>query len=230
MDEDEMTTEATFAELTWIKDYILDRNGTYKKQDLFKDTLYFIDHIYDPAYEFTVSEIVKEIRYLKANFKDRKTLEEEKKLEKKKNKENGNRLFSSYLEQKFEECAKKENMELNAFKTQFRSEWLLPVISGKKCLIPFVAGEKSDALDDMKNADDESMSMMLMLMSSLKARVLVDKSLVPKMKSACFIGNGVEDYQIPFYDYGPAWCLEIPLSVLLEREAYQLDTIVVTKK
>ena len=130
MDEDEMTTEATFAELTWIKDYILDRNGTYKKQDLFKDTLYFIDHIYDPAYEFTVSEIVKEIRYLKANFKDRKTLEQEKKLEKKKNKEDGNRLFSSYLEQKFEECAKKENMELNAFKTKFRSEWLLPVISG----------------------------------------------------------------------------------------------------
>ncbi len=107
---------------------------------------------------------------------------------------------------------------------------LLPVISGKKCLIPFVAGEKSDALDDMKNADDESMSMMLMLMSSLKARVLVDKSLVPRIKSACFEGNGREDYQIPFYDYGPAWCLEVPLTVLLERESYQLGTIIVTRK
>ncbi len=107
---------------------------------------------------------------------------------------------------------------------------LLPRVSGKKCLIPFMPGEKSDALDDIKDADDETGAMMIAMLSTLKARVLVDKSLVPKMKSACFIGNGVEDYQIPFYDYGPAWCLEIPLSVLLEREAYQLGTIVVMRK
>jgi hypothetical protein len=107
---------------------------------------------------------------------------------------------------------------------------LIPMVSGKKCLIPFIAGEKSDFLTDMQDSDDETMGMMVMLLSSLKARVLVDKSLVPKMKAACFEGNGVDDYQIPFYDYGPAWCLEVPLIVLLERESYRLDTIVVLKK
>jgi hypothetical protein len=107
---------------------------------------------------------------------------------------------------------------------------LLPQVSGKQCLIPFVAGEKSDALDDIRDADDETGAMMVTLLSALKARVLVDKSLVPRMKAACFVGNGVQDYQIPFYDYGPAWCLEVPLTVLLERESYQLGTIVVTKK
>lgn len=108
---------------------------------------------------------------------------------------------------------------------------LLPRVSGKKCLIPFMPGEKSDALDGMADsAGEETGAMMIAMLSTLKARVLVDKSLVPKMKSACFIGNGVEDYQIPFYDYGPAWCLEILLNVLLERESYQLGTIVVTKK
>lgn len=93
--------------------------------------------------------------------------------------------------------------------------------------IPFILGfHASEVFGDMSSYDEETQGMMYIAFSSTKARVMVSKDLVPYMSGAYFAGY--DDYlDIPFYDYGNNYCIEVPLIYLAQYENFDVTTIII---
>ena len=111
---------------------------------------------------------------------------------------------------------------LNVNPSTSRSEEkdVLPTKSGKKVFIPFVL-EKAGGLSNVQNIDLESQSgkLTLAMMSSAKCNVQVSKRVVPSVQMAYFASSSGQDLEIPFYDYGDSWCMEIPFVTFMQAEA-----------
>lgn len=75
-------------------------------------------------------------------------------------------------------------------------------------------------------SDSESISDVF----SLKCRVMMSKKIIPEIETAYFEGRGGQNYSIPVFDYGEAYCLEVPFVVLFETGKYKMDKIVILKK
>ncbi|MBR0032483.1 MAG: hypothetical protein IJP61_09375 [Treponema sp.] len=107
----------------------------------------------------------------------------------------------------------------------------LPKIEGKKCYIPFLlGGESGEIAESFSSEDAESQTMTQAFLASAKCRIMLEKNLAPKIETAYFEGRGGQNYSIPVFDYGPAYCLEIPFIVLFENGMYNFNQIVVILK
>ncbi len=110
---------------------------------------------------------------------------------------------------------------------------LLPVADGNLVYIPFMMGNNANDIGESmtSGSDDMAGGIALAIMASAKCRILISKTIVPDVKAAYFEGIYYsDDYQIPFYDYGDSYCLEISFGVFAEDEDYILDRIVIRTK
>ena len=105
---------------------------------------------------------------------------------------------------------------------------LLPKVSGKKCYIPFLLGESNSISDSFDAGDSDGEAITQAILSSAKCRVLIGKNVIPDIKKAYFDGR-TRIYSIPVYDYGDAYCLEIPFIIVLDNYNYITDKIVIFK-
>ena len=110
---------------------------------------------------------------------------------------------------------------------------IVPHSSGNKTYIPFLLGAQTENLEkirDMLDDSEEGSSIFLNAMvSTIKCKVFVSKEIVPKITTAYFEGKGRSTYQIPFYDMGIMYCIEVPFITILEENKYKFEQIVVTK-
>ena len=93
-------------------------------------------------------------------------------------------------------------------------------------MIPFMLGQQAAAFESFQGDTPEAQAMMLSYLASTKCRFLVSKSVVGEMEGACFYSD-TEYLEIPFYDYGDSWCLEIPLIYFNYRDEFDLSVIAV---
>ena len=106
----------------------------------------------------------------------------------------------------------------------------LPTVAGNKCYIPFLLGqEDANFADAFASNDEESAAIAQAMLSSAKCRVLISKGMLSGIDSAYFEGRGGQNYSIALFDYGEAYCLEIPFIVMLQ-DMYRFDRIVAIKK
>lgn len=101
----------------------------------------------------------------------------------------------------------------------------LPKRSNSKYYIPYLLGKSESVSESRSSGSSEADGMAQAILSSAKCRVLISKKLIPSIKSAYFTGIDKSDYEIPFYDYGESFCIEIPFIVMLEN-GYRTDRIV----
>lgn len=102
----------------------------------------------------------------------------------------------------------------------------LPKKSGSKYLIPFVLGDEFSDFDDFESMDSGSEAIAMAMLSTAKFRVMLGKNIVPSISVAYFEGTGGKNFSIPVFDYGTAYCLEIPFVVLFEASMYDFDKII----
>lgn len=111
--------------------------------------------------------------------------------------------------------------------------FFLPTIQGRECYIPFLLGNEQDidVMDDSFDwSDYYAQEIAEAMMDFAKCRVMVSKKIIPDMKTAYFQGKENRDYVIPFFDYGDAFCLEIPFNILFSSADYYFDEIVIVRK
>ena len=107
----------------------------------------------------------------------------------------------------------------------------LPTISGNKCFIPFLLGEKDSVNNSIgTGSKTEGDALADAILSSGKCRILISKAVISSIETAYFVGKGSQNYSIPVFDYGDSHCLEIPLPVLFENGMYRTDRVVVIRK
>jgi len=107
---------------------------------------------------------------------------------------------------------------------------LLPKTTGNKYYIPFFLGKEGILGDVTSTNDDEEQELLEAILSSAKCRIMISKKIIPDIESAYLEGIGVQNYSIPVFDYGDAFCMEIPFIVLFERGMYRFDNLIVIKK
>lgn len=108
---------------------------------------------------------------------------------------------------------------------------LLPKKRGGQILLPvfpFIA----DAAATGNFSSEEFLENQLAqaMLSSSKLRVLVEKRIIPSIEGAYFEGRNESRFGIPIYDYGGAYCMEIPAAVLFQPNNWDLKQIVVRTK
>ena len=120
------------------------------------------------------------------------------------------------------------SMQINP-KTKEKSELeFLPTVVGKKYYIPFLLGGESNGFADSLNLDDkDSQAMTQAILSSAKCRVMIEKNVISNIDSAYFEGKGRQNYAIAVFDYGSAFCLEIPFVILFDTGMYNFEKIIV---
>lgn len=80
--------------------------------------------------------------------------------------------------------------------------------------IPFLLGESSKEFESSMGEEDEmSQAVAMAMLNSTKARFIVSKSVISEISGAYFYGEE-GDIDLPVYDYGDSYAVEIPLSVL----------------
>ena len=90
--------------------------------------------------------------------------------------------------------------------------------------VPFLLGGSytPELEESIKSEEDEMSEAMVMLMlSSVKCKVMIDKNIIGDFKYAYF--EGVEEgtyYDIPYFDYGNGYCFEIPFIYLTSNLPY----------
>lgn len=116
--------------------------------------------------------------------------------------------------------------KINGFTNPQDAQLFQPYLSEdqKDLMIPFILGQEFD--DAFSTGDAESQAMMDTYLSTAKCRFLISKSVVEKMEGACFYGDTTY-LEIPFYDYGDSWCLEIPMSFFNFGDEIDLSVIAV---
>ncbi|MCR5289868.1 MAG: hypothetical protein K6E51_07750 [Treponema sp.] len=123
------------------------------------------------------------------------------------------------------------SVQVNPKTTDATEKSLLPTISGNMCYIPFLLGSDNNAIvNDFKSGDGEAEGLTKGILSSAKCRVMIDKSVIPAIEAAYFEGYGGQHYAAALFDYGNAYCIEIPFIILFETDMYRFDRIVVIKK
>lgn len=105
----------------------------------------------------------------------------------------------------------------------------LPAKTGNKYFIPFVLGNEFTDFDDFDSTDYESEAIAMAMLSTAKCRVMLGKNIVPSISIAYFAGTGGKNFSIPVFDYGTAYCLEIPFTILFENSMYDFEKIIVLK-
>jgi hypothetical protein len=103
----------------------------------------------------------------------------------------------------------------------------LPKKSGNKYFIPFMFSEEFSSGDFDDYEDDE---LAFAIFSSAKCRVLISKKIISKIEDAYFEGTDDENFEIPVFDYGDSFCLEIPFVIFFESYMYDFDRIVIIKE
>ena len=94
--------------------------------------------------------------------------------------------------------------------------------------LPFILGQNAEAFSSIEQEEDiETQTIMAGYMATTKCRVMVSKTIIPEIEGAYFYGNTFEDgfLDVPCYDYGDNWCLEIPLIYFSARKNYDLTEI-----
>lgn len=108
---------------------------------------------------------------------------------------------------------------------------LLPKSGGGECRIPFLIGSEAATLaEELASEDEEGQAIKKAMLSSAKCRVIVDKKIAKRIVSAHFERADGDEYEIPVYDYGPAFCMEIPYLALFEEEGCDFRQIVAVTK
>lgn len=110
---------------------------------------------------------------------------------------------------------------------------LLPSVSGDLVYIPFMIGNNAYEIGESMTSGSNDMAggIALAIMASAKCRVMISKTIVPSVESAYFEGIYYsDDYEIPVYDLGDSYCLEISFGVFAEDEDYIMDRIVIRTK
>ena len=103
----------------------------------------------------------------------------------------------------------------------------MPYLYHSELHIPFLLGQDSDEFEDILNDDDDEIqAITLMMLSSGKARVIIDKDIMPDIRGAYFAGYD-SDCDLPVYDYGDSFGVEIPLTVLALGSDYDLEYLIV---
>ncbi|MCR5613364.1 hypothetical protein [Treponema sp.] len=105
----------------------------------------------------------------------------------------------------------------------------LPIKKGNKTTIPFLLGASDDYSSVMDDKDADVQQAMETMFSSTKCRILISKNFLSNVTDAYFEskGRGSKIYSIDVYDYGESYCLEIPFSVLLKDNEYNIKQIIV---
>lgn len=101
-----------------------------------------------------------------------------------------------------------------------------------KIIIPFVLGlgmENESVEDSVKSkTDDDAQAMASLFLSTAKCRIMIDKKMIPEINYAYFKGiEDTPDYNIPFFDYGNGYCLEIPFILLISELPYDFSFVVI---
>ena len=121
-------------------------------------------------------------------------------------------------------------LTINPSTTNKKEMDLLPKISGNKCYIPFLIGsEDSSFADSMETGSSEGEVFVEAILSSAKCRIIISKVVLPQIKEAYLEGPEDNNYNIPVFDYGESYCLEIPLVVLIAH-TFRTDRVVVIRK
>lgn len=107
----------------------------------------------------------------------------------------------------------------------------LPTTTGKKCFFPFILGKNMEDEYSALDPDDPENSVLMLMLSSAKCRIMISKKVLPEIERAYFEGKKKgADIDIPLYDYGDDWCAEIPMLTLLSGDKVKLDRLVVIRK
>ena len=108
---------------------------------------------------------------------------------------------------------------------------LLPKKSSDKYFIPFTfLDDMTSSTDDFNPQDSEYAAIAMMILSTAKFKIMIDKTIIPSFDKAYFEGFDDESYlNIPFFDYGNCFCLEVPFTVIFTKSEYKLNKIVLTK-
>lgn len=114
--------------------------------------------------------------------------------------------------------------------TDEREKRFLPTVAGKKCFIPFLFGNNTDAIAGNKSSGGEGEAVAEAIMLSAKCRILISKRVIPEIEAAYFEGRGGQNYSVALFDYGEFWCAEIPFILLMDEPKYKFDRLVVLKK
>lgn len=114
--------------------------------------------------------------------------------------------------------------------TDEREKEFLPTVAGKKCFIPFLFGNNTDAIAGNKSSGGEGEAVAEAIMSSAKCRIMISKKVIPEIETAYFEGRGGQNYSVALFDYGESWCVEIPFIMITEDTKYKFDKLVVIKK
>lgn len=118
--------------------------------------------------------------------------------------------------------------DIDGFTNPYDAALFYPYLSDDETelMVPFTLGQNAEAFESFETGEEESQAIMDTYLTTTKCRFLISKNIVPEIKSACFYSD-TEYLEIPFYDYGESYCLEIPLIYFNYRDEFDLSTIAV---
>lgn len=102
---------------------------------------------------------------------------------------------------------------------------VLPKVSENKVYVPFLIGESSYNEDF---SEDEDLEEAKEVLAYAKSRIVIGKSVVKTIKSAYFEGE-VDNYVLNVDDLGDAFSLDVPFSLIIENDNYNVRRIVIEK-
>lgn len=99
---------------------------------------------------------------------------------------------------------------------------LLPVIKGNLICVPFPIGDTD--FTDSVDLESDTGAMTAAILSSAKCRIIICKDVARDVSNVYFSGAD-SNYPIPFYDYGEAWCAEIPFIIMFQDNFYDFSHV-----
>lgn len=106
---------------------------------------------------------------------------------------------------------------------------LLPIVLNDEIYIPFLLGKNNEFTSEFQDSNDESNAIAAAFLSSAKCRILISKNLVSSISSAFFRNENGETLDIPFYDYGSTFCIELPFITTFYGESNTISSIIIKK-
>ena len=92
--------------------------------------------------------------------------------------------------------------------------------------VPFLLSEAASEISaGLYEEDEMSQAIALSMLNSARGRFIVSKSVLPEIRGAYFLGEE-GDFDLPVYDYGDSYAVEIPLIVLAMGDQFDLEYLI----
>lgn len=116
------------------------------------------------------------------------------------------------------------SLSINPSTKDGNEKQLLPKVTKKSIEIPFILG--GEDFPKSLSSDDDTSEMTLAILSSAKCRILVSKNIFAQARRAYFSG-GASKVSVPLYDYGDAWCAEVPFVLLCTEQSCDFTRLII---